>query len=166
MNVFAKKINVLVMAMVAVVLTASSPRSDTVLLDSCDYVEINHVYNINEETGEFVLRMTQYIWWEWKDRVLLPVLNPITKQRTGNWKLGSDFVVREYLVTYSRSSTHDDVLLSKRHGKWTCIFWDKGDRAAREIKCKWLTTTHTSYDVEIENRAILKQDERNHFQKR
>ena len=95
------------MAMVAVVLTASSPRSDTVLLDSCDYVEINHVYNINEETGEFVLRM-----------------------------------------------------------KWTCIFWDKGDRAAREIKCKWLTTTHTSYDVEIENRAILKQDERNHFQKR
>ena len=105
------------MAMVAVVLTASNPRSDIVLLDSCDYVEINHVYNINEETGEFVLRMTQYIWWEWKDRVLLPVLN-------------------------------------------------KGDRAAREIKCKWLTTTHTSYDVEIENRAILKQDERNHFQKR
>ena len=157
----------LVMAMVAVVLTASNPRSDTVLLDSCDYVEINHVYNINEETGESVLRMTQYIWWEWKGRVLLPVLNPITKQRTGNWKLGSDFVVREYLVTYNGSSTHGaDVLLSKRNGKWTCIFWDKSDRVLREIKCKWLTTTHTLYDVEIENRAILKQDERNHFQKR
>ena len=155
------------MAMVAIALIASNPRSDIILLDSCDYVEINHVYNINEETGESVLRMTQYIWWEWKDRVLLPVLNPTTKQRTGSWKLGSDFVVREYLVTYSGSSAHGaDVLLSKRNGKWTCIFWDKSSKVLRHIKCKWLTTTHTLYDVEIENREILKVDERNHFQKR
>lgn len=157
----------LVMAMVAVVLTASSPRSEIVFLDSCDYVEINHVYNINEETGESTLRMTQYIWWEWKDRILLPVLNPITKQRTGNWRLGSDFVVREYLVTYNGSVTYGvNVLLSKKNKVWTCIFWDKGDKVLREIKCKWLTTTHTSHDVEIENREILKPEERNHFQKR
>jgi len=155
------------MAMVAVVLTASNPRSDIVLLDSCDYVEINHVYNISEETGESKLRMTQYIWWEWRDSVLLPVLDPLTKQRTGDWKRGGDFVVREFLVTYNGNRLNDaNVLLSKKGGTWVCIFWDKRSEILRHVKCKWLTTTHTLYDAEIENREIIKIDERNHFQKR
>jgi hypothetical protein len=81
----------IIVAVIAVFLTAFSIPNNLVIVDSCDYVEINHVYNVNEETGKATLRMTQYIWWEWKDRVLLPVLNPITKQRTGSWKLGSDF---------------------------------------------------------------------------
>ena len=157
------------MAMGAIALTASNQRSDTVILDSCDYVEINHVYNISEETGKPALRMTQYIWWEWRDSVLLPVLDPLTKQRTGDWRQGGDFVVREYLVTHSGSSSPNNVnpiLLDKDGNAWFCIFWDKSDNVMRRIKCRWLTTTHTLYDVEIENREIIKTDDRNHFKKR
>ena len=109
------------MAMGAIALTASNQRSDTVILDSCDYVEINHVYNISEETGKPALRMTQYIWWEWRDSVLLPVLDPLTKQRTGDWRQGGDFVVREYLVTHSGSSSPNNVnpiLLDKDGNAW------------------------------------------------
>ena len=77
------------MALVIVVTTAlalfaSNDKQRIVFSDSCDYVEINNVYNTNEETTEHTLRMTQYIWWEWRDRILLPVLDPITKQETGD----------------------------------------------------------------------------------
>ena len=157
------------MAMIAVVLTASNPQSELVFIDSCDYVEINHVYNINEETGKPTLRMIQYIWWEWRNMVLLPVRDPVTKQRTGDWKSGSDFVVREYLVTYSGSSSPNNVnpVLSDKDGNvWFCIFWDKSDKVMRRIKCGWLITSHTLHDPEVENRNIVHQDNRNRFQKR
>ena len=158
-----------IVAMTAVFLTAFSIPDNLVVVDSCDYVEINYVYNINEETGESKLRMTQYIWWEWRDSVLLPVLNPITKQRTGDWKQGGDFVVREYLVTYSGSSSPNkvaDLLITKSNNEYHCIFWDKVDKVFRRVICKWRTTTHTTYDVEIENRNILNMNFRNEFQKR
>ena len=162
------------MALVIVVTTAlalfaSNDKQRIVFSDSCDYVEINNVYNTNEETREHTLRMTQYIWWEWRDRILLPVLDPITKQETGDWKSGSDFVVREFLVIFSNSSSPNNtngVLLDKRKDHWICIFWDKNDKVMRKVRCKWLATTHTTYDVEIKNRDIVKQERRNHFQKR
>ena len=159
----------LVMAMVAVVLIASSPRSEIVFLDSCDYVEINHVYNINEETGESSLRMIQYIWWEWKNNILLPSINRVTKQKTGEWEQGSTFVVREYLVTYSGSSSPTQVAYVssiKSNDKYECVFWDRADKVLRRVICKWSTITHTTYDVEIENRSILDMNSRNKFHKR
>lgn len=164
-----EKMKHFIVAMTAVFLTAFSIPDNLVVVDSCDYVEINYVYNINEETGESKLRMTQYIWWEWRDSVLLPVLNPITKQRTGDWKQGGDFVVREYLVTYSGSSSPNkvaDLLITKSNNEYHCIFWDKVDKVFRRVICKWRTTTHTTYDVEIENRNILNMNFRNEFQKR
>ena len=157
------------MAMVAVVLIASSPRSEIVFLDSCDYVEINHVYNINEETGESSLRMIQYIWWEWKNNILLPSINPVTKQKTGEWEQGSTFVVREYLVTYSGNSRPNQVAYVsaiKSNDKYECIFWDRTDKVLRRVISKWSTITHTTYDVEIENRNILDMNSRNKFHKR
>ena len=82
---------------------------------------------------------------------------------------GGDFIVREFLVTYSGSSSPNNVnplLLDKDGNVWFCIFWDKNDKVMRRIKCGWLITTHTLHDVEIGNREIIKLDDRNHFKKR
>ena len=158
------------MVTTAVVLTAlANPNESPLVTDSCDYVEINHVYNIDDQTGESTLRMIQYIWWEWKDQILLPVIDPVTQKPTGDWRQGSDFVVREYLVTYSGSSRPNkiaDVGMLERNGRWVFIFWDKDDKLIRKITCGWITETHTTYDVEIENRDILRTDFRNGFEKR
>jgi len=168
MNVLVKKASMFVMAMIALTLTASIPRNNSAILDSCDYVEINHVYYFNE-VGEHELRMIQYIWWEWRDRVLLPVLDPVNKKQTGNWKQGSAFIVREYLVVYSGNSRPNginSVLLSKNGNKWVCVFYKKEDKIIRTVICNWLIKTHTSYDVEIKNRDIVRISDRNKFQKR
>jgi len=157
----------IIVAIVAVALSAFSIPNEYEVKDSCDYVEINHVYRLDE--GEPKLRMIQYIWWEWRNKVLLPILDPATKQRTGNWKQGSDFIVREYLVVYSGSSRPNEVAsvsLSKKNDKWICIFYDKEDRIVRTVVCNWLTKTHTLYDVEIENRDIIRVEDRNNFHKR
>ena len=158
-----------IVAIAAVFLTAFSIPDNLVVVDSCDYVEINHVYNINEENGETTLRMTQYIWWEWRDRLLLASVDPVTKQETGDWEQGSGFVVREYLVTYSGGSSPNKVanlLITKSNNEYHCIFWDRSDGVFRRVVCKWLTTTHTMHDVEIENRNVLNMNFRNEFQKR
>ena len=62
------------MVVVALVLTASNSPDKTVLYDSCDHLEINHVYQVNAETGATKLRMVQYVWWEWRDHILVPGL--------------------------------------------------------------------------------------------
>ena len=158
------------MATTAVALIAlANPNENIMVTDSCDYVEINHVYNVDDETGKASLRMIQYIWWEWRATILLPVLDPVTKKRTGHWKQGSDFVVREYLVTHSGSSRPNvvaSVAMTKKDGKWICVFWDKDDKLIRSVTCGWISETHTTYDTEIENRNVLHTDFRNGFKKR
>jgi len=147
----------------------ANPNESPIVADSCDYVEINHVYNIDDQTGESTLRMIQYIWWEWKDQILVPVIDSVTQKPTGDLKQGSDFVVREYLVTYSGSSRPNKVAgvrMSKQNGGWVFIFWDKDDKLIRKITCGWITETHTTYDTEIANRDILRTDFRNGFKKR
>ena len=62
----------IIVAIAAVVLTAFSTPNEYTVKDSCAYVEINHVYNIDDEAGKATLRMVQYIWWEWKNHLLLP----------------------------------------------------------------------------------------------
>ena len=158
----------IIVAIAAVVLTAFSTPNEYTVKDSCAYVEINHVYNIDDEAGKATLRMVQYIWWEWKNHLLLPEKGTNGKN-TGDWVLSSGFVVREYLVTYSGSSRPEGVASVsriKRNGKHVCIFWDRQDKIVREVKCGWTTETHTTYDVEIENRDILRTDFRNGFEKR
>ena len=152
-----------------IVATAFNIPKSPVVTDRAEYVEINHVYNIDDKTGEPKLRMTQYIWWEWRDQLLLPVLDPLTKQETGDWKQGSDFVVKEYVVTYSGSSSPErvrNVLLSHENGDVVCIFWDTDDKVMRKVICGWLSETHTDFDVEIHNRKIVELNNRRSFSKR
>lgn len=168
-NVILKVVSVLVATTAAALIALASPNENLIVTDSCDYVEINHVYNIDHQTGEPTLRMIQYIWWEWRATILLPVLDPVTKKRTGHSKQGSGFVVREYLVVHSGSSRPNNVAtvaIEKKDGKWICIFWDKDDKFIRSVTCGWISETHTTYDTEIANRDVLHTDFRNGFRKR
>ena len=98
----------IIIAISAVILTAFSTPNEYTVKDSCSYVEINYVYNVDDETGKANLRMVQYIWWEWKNHLLLPEKGTDGKN-TGDWVSSSGFVVREYLVTYSGSSRPKEV---------------------------------------------------------
>ena len=167
MNVLVKKARVIALMTFALVLTASNSPDKTVLYDFCDYLEINHVYNINEKTGESKLRFVQYVWWEWKDSILVPVLDPNTRQKTGLSKRGSGFVVREYIiVVYGTGNPQNNAYLSKTKTGWACMYYDGSGKAMRRISFKWIITTHTFYDSELDNRDIIATEDRNKFIKR
>ncbi len=151
----------------ALALTASRSPDKTILDDSCDYLEINSVYNKNEETGEAKLRFVQYIWWEWRDSILVPVRDPNTRQKTGLSKRGSGFVVREYIiVVYGTGNPQNNAYLSKTKTGWACMYYDGSGKAMRRISFKWIITTHTFYDSEVDNRDIIATENRNKFIKR
>ena len=60
--------------------------------DSSSYVEVNHVYYKNED-DQIYKRFIQVIWWEWRDVLLLPVLNNLGEE-TGEWRSSSGFDMR------------------------------------------------------------------------
>ena len=167
MNVLVKKARVIALIVFALALTASRSPDKTVLYDFCDYLEINNVYNIDKKTGESKLRFVQYIWWEWKDSILVPVLDPNTRQKTGLSKRGSGFVVREYIiVVYGDGNSQNNAYLSKTKTGWACMYYDGSSKAMRRILFKWIITTHTFYDSELDNRDIIATEDRNKFIKR
>ena len=167
MNALVKKISAIVLAISAIVLTASNSPDKIILHDSCDYLEINHVYNIDENTGESKLRFVQYVWWEWRDSILVPVRDPDTRQKTGLSKRGSGFVVRQYIiVVYGNGNAQNNAHLSKTKTGWTCMYYDGSSKAMRRISFKWIITTHTFYDSELDNRDIIATEDRNKFIKR
>ena len=144
-------------------------KNKIIINDSCDYLEINHVYKIDDETGKAKLRLVQYVWWEWRDSILVPVLDPDTRQKTGLSKQGSGFVVREYVViknNHLKPSRIVHSILSKTKRGWTCIYEDFTHDVIRHISFKWIVTTHTLYDSELNNRDIISMENRNKFIKR
>ena len=157
------------MAAVALVLTASTPHSKTVLYDFCDYLEVNNVYKIDSGTGKTKLSMVQYIWWEWRDSILVPVLDLHTRQKTGFSKRASGFVVREYVVVENNYLTRPQIVytsISKTKQGWVCLYHDAVSGKMRHVSFKWKITTHTLYDSELNNRDIVALEHRNKFIKR
>ena len=148
----------------ALVLTASKSPDKTILYDFCDYLEINNVYKIDDKTK---LNFVQYVWWEWRDSILVPVLDPNTRQKTGLSKRGSGFVVREYIiVVHGNESPKNKAYLSKTKIGWECMYYDASNKAIRCISFKWIITTHTLYDSELDNRDMVASENRNKFIKR
>ena len=148
----------------ALVLTASSSPDKIVL-----YVEVNNIYKINNDTGQAELRLVQYVWWEWRDSLLIPVLNPYTKQKTGLSKQGSGFAVKDYVVVkncYLKPKIIVQSHLVKTEQGWSCIYHDFQTKKTRHISFKWIITTHTFYDSELNNRDIILLEDRNKFIKR
>jgi hypothetical protein len=135
------------------------PNDHLIVKDSSSYVEINHVYR-EDFDGKIVRRMTQIIWWEWKNQLLLPEKDKAGKH-TGNWFRGSGFVVKDYRVTVSFPSRPTVVrrITPRRSGdKWVCLFYDKDSQCMRSVVSKWMRITHTLHDREVEDRDILNID--------
>ena len=84
----------------------SDTKERIVVRESVDMVEKNHVYHKNDD-GHWSPSFIQIIWWEYRKNVLLPELDPLTGERTGEWRLGSGYVVVDYEVyrhyTYERN---------------------------------------------------------------
>jgi|TARA_Y100000310_G_scaffold343876_1_gene453629 hypothetical protein len=140
-------------------LFGGDPNDRLIVKDSSSYVEINHVYR-EDSDGKITKRMTQIIWWEWRNQLLLPEKDK-TGKNTGNWLRGSGFVVKDYRVTVSFSSMPNVVreITPRRSGdKWVCLFYDKDSQCIRSVVSKWMRTTHTLYDREVEDRDIFNMD--------
>lgn len=164
-----KRLCAIVLAAFSIFLVSSGSPERLVIYDSCDYLEINNVYNIDEETGKAKLRLVQYVWWEWRDSILVPVLDPNTRQKTGLSKQGSGFVVRDYVVVennYIKPKRIVHAHLSKTKQGWVCIYQDFTYNIIRHVSVKWIVTTHTSYDSELNNREIIALENRNRLTRR
>ena len=164
-----KRLFAIVLAAFSIFLVSSGSPERLVIYDSCDYLEINNVYKINDETGEIKLRMVQYVWWEWRDSILVPALDPNTRQKTGLSKQGSGFVVRDYVVVKNNHLKQPRIIntvLAKTKKGWICIYQDFTYNTIRHISFKWIVTTHTFYDSELNNREIIALEDRNRLTRR
>jgi hypothetical protein len=164
-----KRLCAIALAVFSIALVSSGSPERLVIYDSCDYLEINNVYNIDEETGKAKLRLVQYVWWEWRDSILVPALDPNTRQKTGLSKQGSGFVVRDYVVVennYIKPKRIVHAHLSKTKQGWVCIYQDFTYNIIRHVSVKWIVTTHTSYDSELNNREIIALENRNRLTRR
>ena len=164
-----KRLCAIVLAVCSIALVSSGTPERFVTYDSCDYLEINNVYKTDDTTGETKLRMVQYVWWEWRDSILIPVLDPDTRQKTGLSKQGSGFVVRDYVVVKNNNLKQPRIIhttLAKTKRGWVCIYQDFTCDTIRHISFKWIITTHTLYDSELNNRETISLENRNRFKRR
>ena len=164
-----KRLCAIALAIVSISLVSSGKPERFVTYDSCDYLEINNVYQTDDTTGETKLRMVQYVWWEWRNSILTPVLNPYTRQKTGLSKQSSGFVVRDYLVVTNNHLKQPRIIptaLVRTKKGWICIYQDLTHNTMRHVSFKWIITTHTLYDSELNNREIITLEDRNRFIRR
>ena len=165
----SNRLRSIILAIFSIALVSSGKPERLVLYDFCDHLEINHVYKVDAETGATKLRMVQYVWWEWRDHILVPVLDFHTKQKTGLSKQGSGFVVRDYVVVTNNYLTRPQIVhtsISKTKQGWVCLYHDAISGKIRHVSFKWKIITHTLYDSELNNRDIVALEHRNKFTKR
>ena len=159
----------IVLMVCAITLISSDKPERLVVYDFCDYLEINNVYKTDDTTGEIKLRLVQYVWWEWRDSILVPVLDPNTRQKTGLSKQSSGFAVRDYVVVKNNNLKQPRIIhtaLAKTRRGWVCIYQDFTHDIIRHVSVKWIVTTHTLYDSELNNREIIALENRNRLTRR
>jgi hypothetical protein len=169
MKSVAKRLCAIALAVASIALVSSGKPEVLVMYDFCDHLEINHVYKANAETGETKLSIVQYVWWEWRKHILIPVLDFHTKQKTGLSKRGSGFAVREYVVVKNNHLARPKIIhtsLSRTKDGWLCVYQDFISGKMRHVSFKWIITTHTLYDSELNNRDVVALEHRNKFIKR
>ena len=154
------------MAIVSVTLVApalSAPDNYEVeVVEYCDYVEINHVYRYDEIEERVVCYMKQAIFWSFRYDVLLPVRNEEGKL-TGEYKMSSNFVIRDYVVLKEGWSNKQNLKWNLINGKWHFTFYDMNTDTYLRIICGNMKVTHTDYDVERKNLKLVKQNFRHKF---
>jgi len=151
------------MKYVLILLSFLSPIPSPIIKDTSAFVEVNHFYVYSEVDRVYKKKFIQVIWWEWKDFVSVPEKDSLGRE-TGFLKKTSGFVVKDYRIIWSSSSRPEQIMnITPRryNNKWVCLFYDKGEGVLREVTSGWTRETHTSYDIEIENRRILSIENRN-----
>lgn len=134
----------------------STPKDNIVIKDTSDIVEINHVYEENEN-GAISQRLVQVIWWNWKSPLLVPERDN-TGKTTGNLYRGSGFVVMDFRVivaSYAPPESKKNIIPRRFGKKWICVFYDKQNECIREVTSKSFIVTHTLHDREISNQTII-----------
>ena len=142
-----------------------SPIRSPIVKDTSDFVEINHFYTYDHTDKIYKKNFIQIIWWEWKDFIDIPEKDVFGKE-TGRLKKSAGFVVMDYRIIWSSSSSPKEVMRitpQRYNNKSVCLFYDKDKRTIREISSGWMRETYTTYDVEVENRRILRPEFRNKF---
>ena len=132
------------------------------VVEYCDYVEINHVYRYDEIEERVVCYMKQAIFWSFRYDVLLPVRNEEGKL-TGEYKMSSNFVIRDYVVLKEGWSNKQNLKWNLINGKWHFTFYDMNTDTYLRIICGNMKVTHTDYDVERKNLKLVKQNFRHEF---
>ena len=145
------------MASILIFLLFLSPVRSPIIKDKSDFVEINHFYSYNQADKIYKKKFVQVIWWEWRASIYLPKKD-ILGREVGGLEKSSAFVVKDYRIIWSDTSQPQQVMVitpRRYNNKWICVFYDKDDKVIREVTSGWVRETHTSYDVEMENRIIL-----------
>lgn len=146
-----------------ILLLLLSPVTSPVVEDKSDFVEINHVYVYDHADKVYKKKFIQVIWWEWKNSIFVPEKD-ILGRETGGLKKSAGFVVKDYRITWSSSSSPKhlmNITPRRYNNKWVCLFYDKDKKVIREVTSGWVRETYTSYDIEIENRRIVSPEFRN-----
>ena len=158
------------MAVIVFVLThaiaLSAPDNYEVeVVEYCDYVEINHVYRYDEIDQRVVCYMKQAIFWSFREEVLLPVIDSQGKP-TDEYRITSDFVVRDYVVLKTGWSNKQNVNWNFINGRWHFTFYDMNSDTYTRVICKNIKVSHTDYDVERRNLKLIKKEFRHEFMER
>ena len=132
------------------------------VVEYCDYVELNHVYRYDEIEERVVCYMKQAIFWSFRNEILLPVRNQEGKP-TDEYRITSDFVIRDYVVLKTGWSNKQNVRWNLINGKWHFTFYDMNSDTYVRVICKSIKVSHTNYDVERRHLRMLKQDFRHKF---
>ena len=135
------------------------------VVEYCDYVEINHVYRYDEIEERVVCSMKQAIFWSFREEVLLPVIDSQGKP-TDEYRITSDFVVRDYVVLKTGWSNKQNVNWNFINGRWHFTFYDMHSDTYTRVICKNIKVSHTDYDVERRNLKLIKKEFRHEFMER
>ena len=140
-----------------------SPVRSPIVEDTSDFVEINHFYSYDHADKVYKKNFIQIVWWEWKNFIDIPETD-VFGNETGVLKKSSGFVVKDYRIIWSSTSSPKDVMRitpRKYNNKWVCLFYDDNGKVIRQISSGWMKETYTTYDVEMQNRRILRPEFRN-----
>ena len=144
--------------LIILIIVLSPYKYDEVIRDKSDFVEINHYYQYNHTDRVYEKQFIQVIWWEFRGGLFIDRKGEIVNRPI------SDFVVRDFRITWSKTSQPQDVnrIIPRYYtGNWGCVFYDKNGRVVREVTSKWRRVTHTTIDPEMINRNVINEPRRN-----
>ena len=144
----------------------SGTAEKLVVVDYVDMVEVNHKYYEIDDPVEIKRQFIQVIFWEYRNNVLLPEYKD--GEKTGYWRQGSDYIVRDYFTllnnNYGLNKTNGmSPYLHK--GKWHTHYYDSDDNCHRIVIAKQIRITHTLFDPEVLNTRIVETSSRKELTK-